>query len=187
MRINKSLILVTTFATAAVMAGVPSSATAASTAADVPGTVLKIVEVGTDAMGVDTYANRNREFVKFQNVSGGSIDVANVLVEDNWAHAKTVAGDSHSCNTYKVTNLPDNATTTIANGEFVTVFNGRRWGGDRKVNGNEYQLFANSDPDCGTAGQFYNNDADTAWVSKANGDVYSSKSWDWNGGYTVKP
>lgn len=158
----------------------------APASADVPGDVLRIVEVGTDAMGADNYANRNREFVKFQNVSGGPVDVAGVLVEDNWAHAKTVAGDAHTCNTYKIVDLPGNATTMVAPNEYVTVFNGSRWGGNRKV-GSEYQLFANSDPDCGTAGQFYNNNNDAAHVTKANGDVLSSFSWDHNGGYAFKP
>ncbi|RSN12792.1 hypothetical protein DMB42_11480 [Nonomuraea sp. WAC 01424] len=180
MRYKSAAILSAAALAAGLVGAVPASA-------DVPGDVLRIVEVGTDAMGADTYANRNREFVRFQNVSGSPVDVAGVLVEDNWAHAKTLSGAAHSCNTYKVVDLPDNGTTTIANGEYVTVYNGTRVGGDRKVNGNEYQLFANSDADCGTAGQFYNNDADTAWVTKSDGTAYSSKSWDWNGGYTVKP
>lgn len=155
--------------------------------ADVTGNVLQIVEVGTDAMGADSFANRNREFVTFKNVSGSSVDIAGVLVEDNWAHARTVAGDSHTCNTYKITDLPDNAGTMLAPGESVTVFNGVRWGGGRKV-GSVYQLFANSDVDCGTFGQFFNNDADTAWVTRngPTGEVLSSKSWDWNGGYFIR-
>ncbi|WP_433520157.1 hypothetical protein ACQP2T_63500 (plasmid) [Nonomuraea sp. CA-143628] len=183
MRISKSASLLAAVFVALALFGVPASAVSAVA----PGDVLRIVEVGTDAMGADSYANRNREFVKFQNVSSAPVDVAGVLVEDNWAHSRTVAGDAHTCNTYKIVDLPSNATTMVQPGEYVTVFNGSRWGGNRKV-GAEYQLFANSDTDCGTFGQFYNNDADTAWVTKANGtDVYSSKSWDWNGGYTVKP
>ncbi|WP_170223821.1 lamin tail domain-containing protein [Nonomuraea turkmeniaca] len=182
MRLNKSAILFVGVVIAASMTTGPATASA-----DVPGDVLRIVEVGTDAMGADSYANRNREFVKFQNVSDGPIDVANVLVEDNWAHAKTVKGDAHTCNTYKIVDLPDNGTTVIAKGEYVTVFNGSRLGGDRKINGSEYQLFADSDTDCGTAGQFFNNNNDTAWVTKANGDVLSSYSWDHNGGYVFKP
>ncbi|MFG1683481.1 hypothetical protein ACGFNP_25155 [Nonomuraea sp. NPDC049269] len=184
MRISKSASL---FAGVLIAASLSTSPASAVTTVDVPGDVLRIVEVGTDAMGADSYANRNREFVKFQNVSNAPVDVAGVLVEDNWAHARTVGGDAHTCNTYKIVDLPSNATTMVQPNEYVTVFNGSRWGGNRKV-GSEYQLFANSDTDCGTFGQFYNNDADTAWVTKANGaDVYSSKSWDWNGGYTVKP
>ncbi|NUP23998.1 MAG: hypothetical protein HOZ81_49685 [Streptomyces sp.] len=179
MRYKSAIVLSAAALAAGLVGAVPASA-------DVPGDVLRIVEVGTDAMGADTYANRNREFVKVQNVSTAAVDVAGVLVEDNWAHAKTVAGDAHSCNTYKIVDLPGSPTTMLAPGEYVTVYNGTRWGGNRKV-GNEYQLFANSDADCGTAGQFYNNDADTAWVTKSSGDAYSSKSWDWNGGYTVKP
>lgn len=184
MRISKSASL---FAGVLIAASLSTSPASAATAVDVPGDVLRIVEVGTDAMGADSYANRNREFVKFQNVSSAAADVANVLVEDNWARARTVAGDAHSCNTYKIVDLPSNATTMVQPNEYVTVFNGSRWGGNRKVNGNEYQLFANSDADCGTAGQFYNNNNDTANVTKADGTVLSSYSWDLNGGYTFKP
>lgn len=179
MRTTKFLAVLAAVALALGLGSISSPASA-----DVPGTVLKIVEVGTDAMGADSRANLNREFVKFQNISNASVDVAGVLVEDNWGHAKTVKGESHTCNTYKITDLPGSATTMVAPGEFVTVFNGSRWGGDRKVD-SEYQLFAKSDTDCGTFGHFYNNDADTAWVTKADGDAYSSKSWDWAGGYTA--
>lgn len=182
MRISKSASLLAAIVAALALFGVPASATSA----DVPGDVLRIVEVGTDAMGADSYANRNREFVKFQNVSAAAVDVAGVLVEDNWAHARTVAGDAHTCNTYKIVDLPSNASTMVAPGEFVTVFNGSRWGGNRKV-GSEYQLFANSDTDCGTFGQFFNNNNDAAHVTKADGTVLSSYSWDLNGGYTFKP
>ncbi|MGW5259613.1 hypothetical protein ACWEQG_01480 [Microbispora sp. NPDC004025] len=160
----------------------------ASTADAAPAPVtgdLRIVRVGTDAMGADSFANRNREYVTFQNVSGHPVNVAGVLVEDNWAHGRTLAHRPHTCNTYKITDLPDNSTTEIANGEYVTVFNGTRVGGDYKA-GAEYRLYANSDTDCGTFGQFYNNDADTAWVTKADGGELANKSWDWNGGYYVR-
>jgi hypothetical protein len=183
MRISKSATLLS----AVFLAAAVGVAGAVPASADIPGNVLRIVEVGTDAMGADTYANRNREFVRFQNVSGNPVDVAGVLVEDNWAHAKTRANATHTCNTYKVVDLPDNATTTIQPNEYVTVFNGSRWGGDRKVNGNEYQLFANSDADCGTGGHFLNNNNDTVWVTNADGRPYSTFSWDHNGGYTFKP
>lgn len=60
-----------------------------------------------------------------------------------------------------------------------------RVGGDSKV-GPEYRLYANSDVDCGTAGHFLNNDADTVWVTLADGGELAKKSWDWNGGYYVR-
>lgn len=160
-----------------------SAASAAVTPAPAAGD-LKITRVGTDAMGSDSFANRNREFVTFKNVSGHAVDVANVLVEDNWAHGRTVAHRAHTCNTYKLTDLPDNASTEIAAGETVTVFNGTRIGGDFKAGG-EYRLYANSDTDCGTFGQFYDNNADTAWVTLADGTELAKKSWDWNGGYYI--
>lgn len=187
MRLNKSATLLLAFFAGLALFGVPASA---SSVAVPDSNDLKIVAVGTDAMGADSYSNRNREFVKFQNVSGGDLDIANVLVEDNWAHSKTVDGDAHSCNTYKIVDLPDNAGTTIANGEYVTVFNGSRWGGNRKlVNGTvvEYQLFANSDRDCGTEGQYFNNNNDAVYVTTDKGVVLVTWAWDHNGGYVFKP
>ena len=176
-----------TFATALALSVLAPAATATATAA-VPPTAgqLRVVKVGTDAMGSDTFTNRNREYVTFKNVSGVTLDIANVVVEDNWAHNRTLAPGvpTHTCNTYKITNLPDNPTTDIANGEYVTVFNG--YGTDVKV-GTEYRLFANSDTDCGTLGHFYNNDNDTVWVTSADGVTeYGKKSWDWGGGYFVR-
>jgi hypothetical protein len=183
----KSAILLSAFFAALALSGVPASASAA---APPDSDDLAIVEVGTDAMGADSYSNRNREFVKFRNVSSASVDVKDVLIEDNWAHAKTKAEAAHTCNTHKIVDLPDNTGTEIAPGEYVTVFNGSRWGGNRKlVSGSvvEYQLFANSDRDCGTEGQYFNNNNDAVYVTTAKGVVLATFAWDHNGGYTFKP
>lgn len=179
----KKLILAMGAIVALMLGGLAPSAASAAASAPAAGD-LRIVRVGTDAMGADSFANRNREYVSFKNTTSGPVDVANVLVEDNWAHGRTVAGRSHSCNTYKIADLPDNSTTEIASGESVTVFNGARDGGDYKV-GTEYRLYANSDVDCGTFGQFYDNNLDAVWVTLSNGTPLASKSWDWNGGYYV--
>ncbi|MEU4577459.1 hypothetical protein [Nonomuraea sp. NPDC023979] len=182
---KKILISLAAFALAfSGLAASPASAATSAAAVAPDSDDLRIVRVGTDAMGADSYSNRNREYVTFKNVSDHAVDIANVLVEDNWAHGRTLANRSHSCNTYKITDLPDNSTTELAAGEYVTVFNGVRAGGDHKA-GSEYRLYADSDVDCGTAGQFYNNDADTAWVTTAAGVELAKKSWDWNGGYHV--
>ncbi|MEV0616083.1 hypothetical protein AB0I81_22410 [Nonomuraea sp. NPDC050404] len=162
---------------ALMLGGIASAVPASAAAPD--NNDLKIVQVGTDAMGADSFSNRNREFVKFENVSSADLDIANVIVEDNWARTNS----SHTCNTYKITDLPGNDTTVIAAGATVTVYNGSRWGGDRR-DGNAYHLYAKSDVDCGTFGHFFNNDADTAWVVHGN-TVLAKKSWDWNGGYHV--
>lgn len=169
----------------ALMLGGLSMAPASASVAPAPGTSdVRIVRVGTDAMGSDNFGNRNREYVTFRNVSDHAVDVANLLVEDNWAHGRTLAHRSHTCNTYEITDLPDNSSTEIASGETVTVFNGARIGGDVKV-GSEYRLYANSDTDCGTYGHVFNNDADAVWVTLADGTPLTSKSWDWGGGYYV--
>jgi hypothetical protein len=183
----KKIILTIGGVLALMLGGITASTASASTAEPVEpsATNLKIVKVGTDAMGTDTYANRNREYVTFKNVSTtDSVDIAGVLVEDNWAHGRTLRGIPHSCNTYAISKLPGQDGAVLAPGESVTVFNGQRFGGAYKT-GSEYRLYANSDVDCGTAGHFFNNDADTAWVTKSNGDVLDSQSWDWNGGYYV--
>lgn len=170
-----------TLAAAAVLTFTGVSGAGIATASAAPGDTLQIVRVGTDAMGADSFANRNREFVTFKNVSTVDFDVAGVVVEDNWSRNNP---RPHTCNKYTITDLPGAGTNTVLHpGEYVTVYNGVRAGGDYKV-GVEYRLFANSDVDCGTYGQFFNNDADTAWVSK--GEVVHSKSWDWNGGYFVR-
>lgn len=142
---------------------------------------LQIVEVGTDAMGTDTVGNRNREFVTFTNKTQGDLDIHGVVVEDSWSRMNT---KPHTCNKYVINGLPGQGSAAVlAVGESVTVFNGVRWGGNYKT-GSEYRLYANSDVDCGTAGQFYNNNNDAAYVVR-NNVVLSSQPWDWNGGYTV--
>lgn len=179
----KKIVISLAAITALMLGGFTSASASAAAPAPAAGD-LKIVRVGTDAMGADSFANRNREYVSFKNTTGGPVDVANVLVEDNWAHGRTLASRAHSCNMYKITDLPDNSTTEIAAGESVTVLNGSHVGGNVKV-GNEYRLYADSDTDCGTFGHVLNNDADAAWVTTSTGSPLASKDWDWNGGYYV--
>ncbi|TMS00201.1 lamin tail domain-containing protein [Nonomuraea basaltis] len=177
MRINKSATLAAGVLIAASMTTGTASAAAAPGVGD-----LKIVEVGTDAMGSDTFANRNREFVTFKNDTAAAIDIDGVVVQDNWSKNNP---SPHTCNKYVITGLPGQGSGAMLGvGETVTVFNGSRWGGNYK-NGSEYRLYARSDVDCGTAGHFLNNDADSVWVT-AGVTAVDSKSWDWNGGYTVK-
>ncbi|MFF0864141.1 hypothetical protein ACFYUV_20450 [Nonomuraea sp. NPDC003560] len=177
MRITKSAIVLSTAALAAGLVGaIPASA-------DVPIGALQIVEVGTDAMGSDTFANRNREFVTFKSNSRLPVDITGLVVQDNWSHGNS---GPHTCNKYVINALPGQASGAVLGvGETVTVFNGARVGGNYKTASGEYRLFADSDVDCGTAGHVFNNDADTVWLTSGVTDVHS-KSWDWNGGYTVK-
>lgn len=178
MRLNKSASLLAAVFIAAILPAGPASAAA------VPGVNdLKIVEVGTDAMGSDTFANRNREFVTFKNNTVAAIDIDGVVAQDNWSKNNT---NPHTCNKYVITALPGQGSDALLGaGETVTVFNGSRWGGNYK-NGSEYRLYARSDADCGTAGHFLNNDADSVWLT-TGAVAIDSKSWDWAGGYTVKP
>jgi hypothetical protein len=158
------------------------TATASASAFTAPdGNDLQIVRVGTDAMGADSYRNRNREFVTFKNVSGEPLDIAGVVIEDDWGHART----DNTCNRYEITKLPGNDTTVIAPGATVTVYNGSRWGGDRRY-GDAYHLYANSDTDCGTFGHFYNNGADTVWITHGSTEL-AKWGWNWHGGYSFTP
>lgn len=151
---------------------------------------VKILRVGTDAMGSDTFDNRNREFVRLQvtGAPGDVYDVANVKIEDNWAH---FSGSPSSCNTYTISTLPDSSdadalpdSTVLPVGTVVTVFNGSHSSGDHWTASEGYKLFANSDTNCGTYGHFLNNDADRVWVTKGPA-VKDDESWDWGGGYSI--
>ncbi|TYB69758.1 lamin tail domain-containing protein [Nonomuraea sp. PA05] len=179
MRLNKSALLFAAVVAAAGLAGSPASAS--SSALDLPVGALTIVEVGTDAMGSDTFANRNREFVTFKVTGGGPVDIDGLVVQDNWSKNN---GSPHTCNKYVITGLPGQGSAALlAAGETVTVYNGSRWGGNYK-DGSAYRLYAKSDVDCGASGHFLNNDADSVWLTSGATQV-ASKSWDWNGGYTV--
>lgn len=137
---------------------------------------LKIVRVGTDAMGTDTFANRNREYVMVYNTDPNPVDIAGLVVEDNWAHNNSFPS---TCNTYKVMPAVMGGTVMLGSHSYVTVYNGA---GVNVTTGN-MKFYADSNENCGTAGQFFNNEADTVWVT--NGTWVDSKSWDWNGGYWV--
>lgn len=182
MRINKSLILLTAFATTAVLAG----ASPATASADVPG--LAITQVGYNAYGSDTIYNRNQEFVDVRNTSSPGVDVnvAGLVVADQWA--KSHEGDNdRNCNTLKVTSLPGVTTggdgsVMLAAGHTVRVYSGR---GIPAVSagGSVHTLFMNSL--CGYHGHIWGNGGDTAWITL--GGNAESFAYDFDNGYTVRP
>lgn len=184
------------FAVLATALALPSNASVFAA----PPSGLEITRVGTDAMGADTFDNRNREFVRFKNDSAVAVDLTNVYTEDNWSHGNVFA---HTCNKYKFSGVglpdgPDGDDTpdgfTLQAGMFVTVYNGSRDAGnyyDSASTPPTYKMYANSDTDCGTFGHYFNNNNDRVWLMyDATGDGVppanlSFRDWDWNGGYTV--
>jgi hypothetical protein len=179
MRINKSAILLAAaLATAVVTAG---SATAS---AEVPG--LAITQVGYNAYGSDTVWNRNQEFVDVKNTGTEAVNVAGLVVADQWA--KSHEGDNdRNCNTLKVTSLPGvtagaDGSVMLAAGHTIRVYSGR---GTAAVSagGFVHALYMNSR--CGYHGHIWGNGGDTAWITLgANSESFA---FDFDNGYTVKP
>jgi len=165
---------------AALVIGTIESANAA------PGDIT-ITRVGTDAMGGDSYRNRNREYVSFKNTTPGAtpVDVKGYTVMDEWRKANL--SSTSPCNKYKIGNtLPGKTDALLEAGKSVTVFNG--WGVNRATPSG-YVLFANSPSSCGLYGHYLSNDKDTAYVmtgDSATDTVVTSKGWDWHGGYFVQ-
>ena len=182
------------FAVLATALVLPGNAATGSVTVPPVGSLL-IVRVGTDAMGTDNFDNRNREFIRFKNVSGANVDLTGVYTEDNWAHENNSAS---TCNTYKFpgVGLPDSDLDgnsdpdgfMLAPGQYVNVYNGSRIGGnyyDTAID--TYKMYADSDTDCGTFGHYFNNDADKVWMMHGPGPttVLHAKDWDWGGGYFI--
>ena len=182
MRINKSLVLLTAFATTAVLAG----ASPATASADVPG--VAITQVGYNAYGSDTVWNWNQVFVDVKNTSRPAADVtvAGLVVADVWAKSHEADND-RGCNTFKVVSLPGVVTgadgsVMLAAGHTVRVYSGR---GVPAVSsgGTVHTLFMNSR--CGYHGHIWGNGGDTAWITLgANAESFP---YDFDNGYTVKP
>jgi len=169
----------TAMAVAALFIGVGSQSANATVLAP----TVSIVRVGTDAMGGDSFVNRNREYVLFKNTGLANTDVDGVTVMDNWR--KSNLNNLSNCNKYTVNALPGQGSAAVlASNESVIVLNG--WGTDKKL-GNTYWLYAKSANACGLHGHYLNNDADTLYLmtNAADGVEITHKSWNWHGGYYV--
>jgi len=176
MRINKSLILATTFATAAVLAGAPASASSVA-----PIDKLSITQVGYNANGADTWWNRNKEYVEI--TASEAVNVKNLVVADSWAKAN-VGDNAEKCNTYTVAALPGVAEVggevTLPAGDKIRVYSGS--GTNVKVGGT-FRLFMNSK--CGLKGHYLNNGGDVVWLTQAGNE--ESFTYNFDNGYYVKP
>lgn len=186
----KRVIAVLSVAAAAV-AGVTLTASAA-TLADPTGDVvvsdstggIEITYLGTDAMGADTYRNRNAEYVQFTNTGTDPVPILNYKVEDAWAHADV---DS-SCNSFTVTgnNVDTSLASGLPSGHSLRVYTG--WGVARvsRFDPTLHLAFMNSRSWCGANGHYLNNQRETVYVVDANGKVADSASYDFEWGYDFK-
>lgn len=175
--------------------GFTATTASASAAAPVdPSTTnLKIVQVGTDAMGSDHFRNRNREFVDVK--ASAEVDITDLVVQDSW-RKNTAADVKKHCNTFTVTADKVDADLKTADGKVVLpaghtlrVYVGsgtaKAWGWGNRLHAVYMNHGFGDSRGCGWRGHFLNNDADTVFVTKGAFEI--KHGWDWHGGYTVKP
>lgn len=168
MSLKKSLALASV--TALVLGALATSANATSAAAPpndivqtfpIAGSDLRINKLGTDAMGADSFANRNREFIDIKNVGAAAINIANYRTEDAWAF-----GDNslNSCNTFKV--KTSNVDASMVSGTEVNLQSGHTLrvhtgaGTPAAGPGNFHFVYMNSPVACGANGHYITNGAD---------------------------
>lgn len=170
----------------ALVVAIGLNAQAEAKAATAPGDIT-ITRVGTDAMGGDSFQNRNREYVSFKNTTPTStpVNVAGYTVMDSWRNANL--SNTGTCNKYKIgATLPGKTDALLEAGKSVTVFNGR---GVDRTTATGYLLFANSKYSCGLYGHVYNNDLDKVLVKTGDtvsDTVVDDHEWNWHGGYFVQ-
>jgi hypothetical protein len=153
--------------------------TAGSSNADTVNVGLSITEIGYNARGVDSWGNRNKEYIeiKFVGTVANSIDLEGVEIRDSWA--TTHAGSD--CNRYTIHGVVLNNTETLR------VYVGIGTNSATAVSGIHYRYMnhgVGTTVGCGYRGHFINNLADTINVVKGS-DTYASKSFDFENGYTV--
>lgn len=156
---------------------------ASASAADLPD--LQISRVGYNANGVDSWTNRNQEYVDVTNTSGAPVDVKGLVVEDSWAHSNGDDNPRH-CNTSTVTALPGvveaDGKLMLAAGHTVRVYTGSGTPAVFGTGGRIHAIYKNST--CGYHGHYLNNGADTVYI--VLGDAVESLSYDFGNGYYVR-
>lgn len=165
-----------------VLLAVTAPAQARSADAD----ALQIGVIGYNARGVDTWLNRNQEFVDIVNTSDKPVNVYGLRVEDSWAHRMGAEGAGR-CNNFTVTELPgvekdDEAKKLeLPAGHVIRVYVGA---GQPKTFGPDGRWHAvYMDHKCGYRGHFLNNLGDTVYVKLNAAEKY--KRYDFRYGYTV--
>lgn len=178
-------ILLSLVATAALLLGVGASTASAQAAA--PGD-LEIVQVGTDAMGGDTLANRYREFIDIKNTGATEVNVKGWETQDSWA----ANHPDSTCNTIKFRK----ATSVSDAGGFqhLSTHDDGLWlpaghtirvytGGSADGTDNTWHTVAINKSGCGLNGHYLNNDTDSVRVVDAEGTQIDKVWWNHQGGY----
>lgn len=175
MRLNKSASLL---AAAVLAAGLAASAPASAAA---PIDNLAISQVGYNAVGADTWFNRNKEYVDI--TAAADVNVKGLTVADSWA--KNHADDNpKGCNTFTIDSLPGvvpgpDGSVTLQAGRKVRVYVGS---GTPAVSGSYHLVYANSK--CGYRGHIFNNGGDTVWLTQGSNE--ESFSYNFDNGYYVR-
>jgi hypothetical protein len=187
---KKILLTLVATGSVAVLAFSGFAATSASAAAPVLGqSRVKITQLGTDAMGADSFRNRNAEFIEFKNVGAQQVNVKDWETADAWAYGDT--SDS-KCNMVKLTAANTDLTDGTGGelflqpGEAVRVYTGFGPAAG-ETRGAFHNVFMNSGfaprAGCGLNGQYWTNNADDAYLLNADGDVVAHVSYNHHGGY----
>ena len=150
--------------------------------------VVKIDGQGTDAMGADTFLNRNREFIDLHNTSPTEdVNITGWRTEDAWAF-----GDNSlsSCNTFKFSTANTNGLAVgsdviLPAGHTVRVYTGS---GVPSTSGTFHRSFQNSPDHCGAHGHYWTNNADDAYLrdNAPDHNVVAHVRYNRLGGYEVE-
>jgi hypothetical protein len=152
-------------------------------------------DAGTDAMGADVFANRNREWLTVKNLTGRVMTITGWATVDAWAKGDT--SDS-SCNTFVFST--DNVSGGLASGgdvklpafASVRVYTGEGSPSDATAS-EPYKVYMNSNVACGANGHYITNNGDDLYLVRPDGsdsgsaeDVVAHSKFARLGGYEVK-
>ena len=157
--------------------------TASMASADVPG--LSISQVGYNAVGADSYLNRNSEYVDIK--ASADTDVTGLRVQDSWRHA-TRSTYRAACNTFVVTTanvdpgLVHEDKVVLPAGHTLRVYVGSGTPAAFAPGGSYHSAYIDSK--CGYHGHFLNNDRDMVWI--VLGDQSAWKGYDFRRGYYIR-
>lgn len=174
-------------------------ATGASAGAFVPGPtgddtqsrtsagVFSIEELETDAMGGDSWFNRNDESVKVKNNSAADQVITGFKVGDKYANDKKW---NSACNVFAFAwnrvpaDMRNGGTGVVLKaGHSVTVKMGA--GTPATTSPGNHVVYDNSPKPCGANGHVINNDGDDLYFVDASKVVQASATFDRKGGYEV--
>lgn len=126
---------------------------------------VRVWEYGHNAVGTDTSANRNQEFVRLRNVSGEEIDVTGWILHDTYQNSE---GDWGNKYVFKTTDLPA-GSPFLKDGRFVMppgsdvyIYNGS--GTDPTPTNTTAAIYRNYK-------HHWNNAGDTIYLRDADGTV----------------